>query len=255
MINTNRFRHPNALLAVTLLLNSIGCSNPKPVAQEPEKEVDARSVFLKANQSCPIRMDAFVTLCEVNMVDLENVEFIYEVNEKGTPAFKLIDGQKIRDGIIKRVKSGSMAKVVIRNNLTMHHTYFGFDGDVIGEYQIDKYDLTGKDRPAGSTTDSTTDSVADDGAPGDSDKETASSVDNSRVEKEADETNSEDKSEVNGEVGVEPTAENSDQIAADVIAAEEPPEPELPQAITFEKAKKSDSNPAGVQSNPFFNND
>ena len=232
-----------------------------------------------------------MTLCEVNMVDVDDVEFIYEVNEKGTPAFKLIDRQKIHDGIIKRIKSGSMAKVVIDSEITMHHAYFGFDGDVLGEFKIDKYDLTGQQRPEGTSSDAQSDDSASDdskikstsnvrrqieldnrfeeielavyafrdgmtveewkNANGIVDEPVAEVIVENEVTEMSD--SAEEPIETDDET-TEPAIDRDDQVADDIVENEEQPEPEpeLPQAVQFGKTQKSGSNPAGIQSNPFF---
>lgn len=275
------------LAATSTLLSGCGGLKKDDATDQPVQELDVREVFLKANQSCPIRMDAFVTLQEVNMTDVSNVEFLYEVNEKGTPAFKLIDEAKIKDGIVNRVKSGSMSRIVVDSDIMMRHAYFSTEGELLGEYVIDQYDLTGKSRPS---AEEKNEGQTDQAGPPLSNsavgrqielinryKEIEKAVyafrDGMTVEQWEAENGVAESEADSGEIPVEELkdeevadAERTETLAADsidqqseeIVEGEVPvepiepivQEPEMPQAIKMES--KSKSNPAGIQSNPFF---
>ncbi|TWT92063.1 hypothetical protein [Stieleria varia] len=241
MNHTLATRSSLAFVAILICCCSIGCDSlinpPEPVVQR----LDVRDVFLQANLTCPIRLDAFVTLEEVNMVDDNKVEFLYLVNRTGTPIFRVMDPEVMKAGILKRVQGGPMAKAVIQYDLTMIHTYFDEDGDTISEYTVDRYDLTELTRPGEEALPAPetpeTPEPADDLDPLSDEffvtQEPESDSEEAALDADVDESIGEDSMDV--EI-VEPPSE--------------PAPPELPQKVPA--ADSSPDNPAAIRSNPFF---
>ncbi len=192
-----------------------------------------RQMFEQADALCPTRMDAYTTLESVKMIDDRRVEFRYQVNNEGKNLARRFNKDLLRKAAVDHMKGNAMAMAIAKRDLSVEHIYEDVFGGHILSYTINKQVLAGNDYPTGDrrTNPFNVQTV----------KADPKDQVNVKNEKPADEETEPAASSATPDLNaplVEPPAEI------------EPPKPELPQQIQPQKRTKE--NPAGVQSNPFF---
>lgn len=202
---------------------------------------DIREMFRKTNDQCPVKMDVYTTLERVTMVDEKNVEFLYKVNDKGRKLVKGISKERMRENAVQHMKGNAMAVAVAERDLTIRHIYEDRFGGHVLSYVINKAVLEGRE-PIG-------DEQANPFSVKTVKAEAAKNVTEPAVEAETTETESVEVEES----ASQPVSEPVSQPVSEPLPMPEPePEPEDLLAEPYQPVKRSRDNPAGVQSNPFF---
>ena len=114
----------------------------KVVSKSSDDEI--REMFEKTNKQCPVKMDAFTTLERVNMIDEQNIEFHYKVNDKGRRLVKGISKERMRQNAVEHMKGNAMAVAVAERDLSIQHIYEDRFGGHILTYTINKAVLNGE---------------------------------------------------------------------------------------------------------------
>ena len=205
---------------------------------------DIREMFRKANDQCPVKMDAYTTLERVTMIDEQNIEFHYKVNQKGRNLVKGLSKDRMRQNAVQHMRGNPMAVAVAERDLTIQHIYEDQFGGHILSYTINKGVLSGQqpipreqDNPFAVKTV----------------KAEAAKGENEFVNEEAD-VSEPDAAESTKAVAAEEEPEFEQPLDLELEPEFEPePDPAdlLPQP--YKPAERTKENPAGIQSNPFFN--
>ncbi|NND96070.1 MAG: hypothetical protein HKN47_01935 [Pirellulaceae bacterium] len=118
-------------------------------AVEGSSDEDIRVMFEKANSACPTRMDEFTRLMEVKIVDDQNIEFRYEVNDRGRRLVQRIDQDQLKKNAVAVMKNNEMAVAVAERDLSIQHIYEDKHGSYLFSYTINRDVLDGNFYPSG----------------------------------------------------------------------------------------------------------
>lgn len=209
-----------------------------------------REMFAQANAACPTRMDKYTTLESVTMIDDQRIEFHYKVNNEGKNLARRFDKQALKKAAVNHVKGNRMAVAIAQRDLSIEHIYEDAFGSHILSYTINKQSLAGNLNPLGreqenpfevtTVNSSPQQRVTKDSPPRNSPPVAPQEPGNSRTP------------EASAKLHAAASAEEAKSAKSDPsepLAPEPEVEPELPQIF---KPIRSNENPAGVRSNPFF---
>ena len=183
-------------------------------AVERSSEDELRKMIDSTNDLCPQRVDAFTTLKEVELIDDTNVEFRYVVNNAGKKFAARFDKRALREAMVEHMRGNAMAVAIAERDLSIQHIYHDELGGHVLSYTINRAVLAGDFDPLGA--------------------EKSNPFDVQTVQADA------------ADIVADPALQEP--------AVEQPPakkKPPMPRH--FKGSKRSKENPAGVQSNPYFN--
>ncbi len=206
------------------------------VADGGLSEQDIRQMFEQVNAACPRQTDQYTTLESVKMIDDRRVEYRYKVTREGKNILRRIDKEVLRKAAVDHTKGNAMAVAIAERDLTVEHVYEDAFGSHVLSYTINKQVLAGNYYPLGEEKGNpfaTSTVKADPSQQVVVKTETAPSTGETQPSEQ--ET---------------PTA--PEQTIPETVTEPEPKveKPSLP--TQYRSQQRSTVNPAGVQSNPFF---
>ena len=240
-----RFSRLPAIFLVVLATMTTGCDpaslgplrktfeNMGAAKVETSSDEEVLQMFRDANDQCPTTIDEFTVLNEVKIIDNQNIEFHYIVNDKGKRAVRGLSQDVMRKRMVASMKGNKMVEAVAERDLKIHHFYEDNHGSHLLAYVIDKAALEGRQSVGKEKSNPFITTVKADT------KNTVSEP----VTSEVVET-------VKSDPKVEEAAENTEVIAPTNQDLTPEPEKHVPEA--YKPEKRSRDNPAGVQDNPFF---
>ena len=221
----------------------------KVVDKSSDEEI--RQMFEQANSQCPMKMDPYTTLEEVKMLDDKNIEFYYRVNDQGRRLVKGLSKDRMRANAVEHMRGNPMAVAVAERDLSIQHIYEDKYGGHILSYTINKDVLAGRQTVASELQNPFVVKpvkAEKDQDLTETDAEANELPDNEPAPKSESEVASADDQPLPS-VEDEPVVENLPAVANDA-EIEQRPAPAVPQK--YVPQRRNMYNPAGVQSNPYF---
>lgn len=231
MIGGTMSKNSQRTLLVTLLLvGTVAIGGCKDIARaslrgamekvgaravEGSSDQQLRSIFESANAACPVQMDAFTTLEGVEMIDDRYVEYRYLMTEEATEIASRIDKRAMKRAAVEHIKGNAVAVAMVERDLVVEHIYEDAAGNHVLSFIINRAVLEGDLEPLGT--------------------ERSNPLDVTKVKASGD-------------------REAIDPVAAEKIEQTEASEdqgPPLPKQLR--QPAGNQRNPAGLQTNPFFN--
>lgn len=242
-------------LAKTGLKGALRKAGAKVVENSSDETL--RQMFEQANAECPVKVDIFTTLEEVEMIDDTRVEFRYLVNDAGRKLTSRFDKGAMKRSAVEHMKGNPMAVAIAERDLSIEHIYLDSSGNHLLSYTINRAVLDGDLEPVGQPMSNPFDvrTVAT------NDIHTATEAMKTRIDsiesaaKEATAASRSPQSDLEDEMKL---TDEQESHAREIARAKSSiqdfkvrreAEKLLPQK--YESAKTRD-NPAGVQSNPHF---